>query len=121
MKTSKIRSSNKIKKKNQKPNECQVNKTMNQTYNIVILILNTYMAKFMVEQKILRRLGNLVTFPGDKLYTGKTIQKINEFGFHIRTICHLLTLVLNDCTTEAALPVQLIKINPKQRDEWANP
>lgn len=31
--------------------------------------MDTYMAKFMVEQKILGRLGYLVSLPGDKLQT----------------------------------------------------
>lgn len=30
-------------------------------------------------------------------------------------------MFLNDCKTDAALPVQLIKINPKQRPGWAKP
>lgn len=34
---------------------------------------------------------------------------------------YLITLVLNESTTDAALPVQLIKINPKQRAGCANP
>lgn len=35
--------------------------------------------------------------------------------------CRLFTFVLNESTTDAALPVQLIRINPKHRAAWAKP
>lgn len=44
--------------------------------NLQRIGMGTYMAKFMVQQKILGRLGNLVSFPGDKLQSKNVLNLI---------------------------------------------
>lgn len=43
------------------------------------------------------------------------------FSIDFYHVAFVFTFVLNESTTDAALPVQLIRINPKQRAAWAKP
>lgn len=101
--------------------------TSMKTYGCFLALIsgNTYMSEFMVEKEILCRLCDLISFPCDELsflkrklgkFTAKQIR--NQRFIHCSFI---QTLFLKLSMTDAALPVQLMSINPKQRAAWANP
>lgn len=91
---------------------------------ILIKLINySYMSKFMIQKKVFGWLSDFIALPGDKLQLNKQhiINRVQFQTLIINSSGTNCTLVLNDCKTDAALPVQLMRINPKHLLGWAKP
>lgn len=90
---------------------------------------DTYMTKFMVQKEIFSWTLDFIGFPINELWNEREENAAaemwtfhsNKTRFEFKTHHFRFTLVLNESTTLAALPVQLIRMSPKHRAACAKP